>query len=57
MPEGQREALDDLLKATRAEKRIGTVEDVADAVLLVVQERARWITGQFVSVSGGVNGG
>jgi NAD(P)-dependent dehydrogenase (short-subunit alcohol dehydrogenase family) len=57
VPEGQREALDDLLKATRAEKRIGTVEDVADAVLLVVQERARWITGQFVSVSGGVNGG
>jgi NAD(P)-dependent dehydrogenase (short-subunit alcohol dehydrogenase family) len=46
-----------MLKATRAEKRIGTVEDVADAVLLVVQERARWITGQFVSVSGGITGG
>lgn len=45
-----------MLKATRADRRIGTTQDIADAVLLVVQERARWITGQFIDVSGGVTG-
>ena len=41
----------------RAEDRAGTVEDVADAVLLLVSEKSRWITGQFISVSGGIVGG
>lgn len=36
--------------------RIGTVEDIADAVLLVASEKGRWITGQFISVSGGITG-
>lgn len=57
IPGGNQEAVDDMLKMTRAERRIGTSQDIADAVLLVVQERARWITGQFISVSGGVSGG
>ncbi|RFU81050.1 hypothetical protein TARUN_1143 [Trichoderma arundinaceum] len=48
---------DYLLAATRVEERIGTVEDVADAVLLLTSEKSRWITGQFISVSGGINGG
>lgn len=39
---------------TRAENRIGTTEDIGDAVLLLVSEKARWITGQYISVSGGV---
>ncbi|KAH6682213.1 hypothetical protein F5X68DRAFT_24484 [Plectosphaerella plurivora] len=39
---------------TRAEERPGTTEDIGDAVLLLVQEKARWITGQYISVSGGV---
>lgn len=56
-PEGQEEAVADMLKATRAEARIGVPADIADAVLLVVQEKARWITGQFISVSGGITGG
>lgn len=38
----------------RMEKLAGTVEDVADAVLLLVSEHARWITGQYVAVSGGI---
>ncbi|KAI2628701.1 putative short-chain dehydrogenase [Hypoxylon sp. NC1633] len=39
---------------TRAEKRYGTAEDIADAALLLVQEKSRWITAQWISVSGGV---
>lgn len=39
---------------TRAADRAGTIEDIGDAVLLLVSERARWITGQYISVSGGV---
>lgn len=41
---------------TRAEERIGTAEDIADAALLIVSEKSRWITAQFISVSGGING-
>lgn len=41
---------------TRAEGRIGTVEDVADAALLLVSEKSRWLTAQWISVSGGVTG-
>ncbi|KAL7785853.1 hypothetical protein V8C37DRAFT_393258 [Trichoderma ceciliae] len=46
-----------LLSVTRNENRVGTVEDIADAVLLLASEKSRWITGQFISVSGGINGG
>jgi len=45
-----------LLDLTRAAKRIGMVQDIADAVLLIVNEKSRWITGQFISVSGGITG-
>lgn len=41
---------------TRAEERIGTTEDIADVVLLLASEKSRWITGQFVSASGGITG-
>ena len=33
--------------------RLGTPEDVADAVLLFASEQARWLTGQRVFVGGG----
>lgn len=46
-----------LVPMTRAADRVGTVEDIADAVLLLVSEKSRWITGQFISVSGGITGG
>ncbi|KAM0517376.1 hypothetical protein ACHAPE_004907 [Trichoderma viride] len=41
---------------TRAEARIGTVDDMADAALLLVSEKSRWLTAQWISVSGGVTG-
>ncbi|SCO87822.1 related to 3-oxoacyl-[acyl-carrier-protein] reductase [Fusarium oxysporum] len=42
------------IEITRAANRAGTSKDIADAVLLLVSEKARWITGQYISVSGGV---
>jgi NAD(P)-dependent dehydrogenase (short-subunit alcohol dehydrogenase family) len=49
-------AYKELVDITRAEERIGTAEDIADAVLLVVSEKGRWLTGQFISASGGITG-
>lgn len=46
-----------MLPMTRAERRLGTIEDIADVVLLLVSEKSRWITGQYISTSGGVTGG
>lgn len=45
--------MDPILDMTRAARRPGTIEDIGDAVLLVVSEKARWITAQHVSASGG----
>ncbi|KAL6910201.1 hypothetical protein GGI43DRAFT_426977 [Trichoderma evansii] len=45
-----------LLDMTRAERRFGTVEDIADSVLLLANEKSRWITGESISVSGGILG-
>ena len=39
---------------TRAADRVGTIEDLGDAVLLLASEKSRWITGQHISVSGGI---
>ncbi|KAL7912597.1 hypothetical protein GGI35DRAFT_491133 [Trichoderma velutinum] len=47
---------DGLLNMTRAERRFGTVEDIADSVLLLANEKSRWITGECISVSGGITG-
>lgn len=44
------------VQMTRAEERIGTPEDVADAALLIASEKSRWITAQYISVSGGITG-
>jgi NAD(P)-dependent dehydrogenase (short-subunit alcohol dehydrogenase family) len=43
-----------LLGLTKLGARAGTPEEVADAVLLVVSEQARWITGQYIAASGGI---
>ncbi|KAH8691440.1 putative short-chain dehydrogenase [Talaromyces proteolyticus] len=46
-----------LVPMTKAEERVGTVDDIADAVLLICSEKSRWVTGQVISVSGGITGG
>jgi 3-oxoacyl-[acyl-carrier protein] reductase len=38
---------------TLAIKRLGTPEDLAPAVLFLLSDEARWLTGQVVSVDGG----
>jgi NAD(P)-dependent dehydrogenase (short-subunit alcohol dehydrogenase family) len=42
---------------TRAEERLGTTQDIADIVLFVAEEKSRWVTGQYISASGGITGG
>ncbi|PWY88143.1 short chain dehydrogenase [Aspergillus heteromorphus CBS 117.55] len=39
-----------MIPMTRVEERTGTVEDVADVVLLLCAEQSRWISGQVISV-------
>ncbi|KAL0938218.1 uncharacterized protein CTRU02_207949 [Colletotrichum truncatum] len=43
-----------IIAATRAAARLGAPEDLADAVLLLSSERSRWITAQWIAVSGGL---
>jgi len=47
-PEGQRLLVDGI-----ALKRLGSVDDIAHAVLFLASEQAGWITGQVLSVDGG----
>lgn len=46
--EGQRQIIERI-----AMRRAGRVEDISDAVLFLVSDRASWITGQTLSVDGG----
>ncbi len=34
-------------------KRVGQPEDIADVIVFLASEQARWVTGQMISVSGG----
>lgn len=43
----------DRLVQSIAMRRLGTPEDIADAVLFLASEQASWITGQVLSVDGG----
>jgi NAD(P)-dependent dehydrogenase (short-subunit alcohol dehydrogenase family) len=55
-PEIRQLAHASLIPMTRAEEREGRAEDIADAVLLLTSEKSRWVTGQTISVSGGITG-
>ncbi|KAK6073239.1 short chain oxidoreductase [Seiridium cupressi] len=56
-PDGSPTALQlTMYDQTRAANRLGSPEDLADATLLLVSEKSRWITAQFISVSGGITG-
>ncbi|KAG6368835.1 hypothetical protein INS49_003051 [Diaporthe citri] len=54
------EAMDAFDKAmtpmAKVEDRPGHPNDIADTILLLVQEKSRWITGQYISCSGGITG-
>ncbi|KAJ4321425.1 hypothetical protein N0V84_005347 [Fusarium piperis] len=54
-PEFQEELHREHINNARAAHRVGTKEDIGDAVLLLVSEKSRWITGQYISVSGGLS--
>jgi len=47
------EDLEETLQETIPLRRVGTPEDVADAVTFLCSHQARWITGQVVQVAGG----
>ncbi len=47
-------AFEQAVSAMTAFRRIGEPSDIADAVLLLLQPEAGWITGQIVEVSGGL---
>jgi 3-oxoacyl-[acyl-carrier protein] reductase len=57
LTEGNRERIPDAQKATLAEahplRRLGTVEDVAQAALYLASDNAAWITGVILDVAGG----
>jgi len=55
-PEVLKDMTRTFVDVTRAANRIGTAADIADTTLLLVSEKARWITGQHVSASGGITG-
>ncbi|KAK4044161.1 hypothetical protein C8A01DRAFT_43077 [Parachaetomium inaequale] len=55
-PEGElRDEINEKMTvATRLGRVAGDPKEVADAVLLVVSDAARWITGQYIAASGGI---
>ncbi len=55
-PEGElkEEVSQKLAIEARLGRAAGEAEEVADAVLLVVSDAARWITGQYIAASGGI---
>jgi 3-oxoacyl-[acyl-carrier protein] reductase len=54
MTEGLKQDIVDRIVKNSALGRIGTPEEVADAVLFLASERASYITGQSLIVDGGV---
>jgi len=47
-------AMEKMIIQGTALRRIGTVDDIADALLFLVSHGGRWITGQNIEVSGGI---
>jgi NAD(P)-dependent dehydrogenase (short-subunit alcohol dehydrogenase family) len=54
-PPEEAELAKQLIGQTKLGARFGTPEEIADGVLLIASEKAAWITGQWISVSGGLN--
>ena len=43
----------DAIIANNAIKRVGTPDDMANAVVFLLSDQASWITGQIICVDGG----
>jgi NAD(P)-dependent dehydrogenase (short-subunit alcohol dehydrogenase family) len=54
VPEDLKKGLEEIVKATPAEARMGTPEDIADIVGFLASEQSRWITGNVVTANGGL---
>jgi 3-oxoacyl-[acyl-carrier protein] reductase len=52
--EGKSQELLKMIASTNPHNRIGTPEEIADAVLFLSGEGSRWITGQTIKVNGGM---
>lgn len=48
------DSLKPMIETTPAAARIGEVEDIAPVVRFLASEESRWVTGQALSVSGGL---
>ena len=46
-------ALEDAIRPTIPLGRVGTPSDIADVVVFLASDQARWVTGQKITVSGG----
>ncbi|MDU4694512.1 MULTISPECIES: SDR family oxidoreductase [Paenibacillus] len=53
--EGKSEELIDSYRRMNAFGRLGEPEDIANAIELLISDKARWITGQTIRVNGGFN--
>lgn len=45
-----------LVKLQRIETRPGTTDEIADAVLFLASEKARWITAKYLALDAGILG-
>jgi 3-oxoacyl-[acyl-carrier protein] reductase len=52
---GKSPELVDSFRRMNAFGRLGEPEDIANAIELLVSDKARWITGQTIRVNGGFN--
>ncbi|KAI1779671.1 putative short-chain dehydrogenase [Hypoxylon cercidicola] len=50
------QVLDQLVKLQRIETRPATPEDIADAVLFIASEKARWVTAKYLALDAGILG-
>ena len=52
--DGKDEATIERIKNMTPFKRLGTPEEIANAVSFLVSEKADWINGQIIKVNGGI---
>ena len=48
-----KEVLEEVMKKTPMENRLGSTDDIAQIVGFLAEEGSRWITGQTISATGG----